>query len=134
MAGQLYVAALVDGFHSAAAPHPPTLPGLPAPDRPGAMLAAATRAFVSFLARCVADAAIVGPDLREALLASLERLLAQPRCLAAFEASADARAGVVRTPPCSPGIRDKGKAAENFLGSSGVVPWRQALMCRKSRR
>ena len=97
-AGQLYVAALVDGFHAAAAPHPPALPGFPPPDRPGALLAAATRAFVAFLARRVADAAIVGPDLRAALLASLERLLAQPRCLAAFEASAEARAGVVRAP------------------------------------
>ncbi|KAK9841055.1 hypothetical protein WJX81_008302 [Elliptochloris bilobata] len=92
---ELYVGSLVDGFHAAAAAQALTLPGVPPPERPGLLLAAATRAAVAFVARRFADAAIVGPDLREVLLASLRRLLAQRRCLAMVEASAESRAGVI---------------------------------------
>jgi len=120
-ARQAYAVALVDGFHVAAAhgqapggarpAAPAGAPAAPAADsgdaaRPGqapgapapapALLAAAARTVAAFLTRHVADGAVAGPDLRAALLASLGRLLRQGRYLAVFEASADARALLVR--------------------------------------
>jgi len=126
-ARQAYAVALVDGFHVAAAHGqalggarpaapvgPPVAPAADAgdPASPGqppaapapapALLAAAARTVAAFLTRHVADGAVAGPDLRAALLASLGRLLRQGRYLAVFEASADARALLVRPlAPCA---------------------------------
>lgn len=92
------MAALTNGFHAAAVSEPRLAPAGPPQEPPApALLAAATRAAAAFLVRHFADGAIVGPDLRQALLASLGRLLQQRRCLPVFEASAEARALLVRT-------------------------------------
>ena len=84
---QLYLEALLDGFHAArsrTAAH-----ALPAAE-------AAVAALVPFLARRFDDPAIVSPDLRDGALQTVSLMLQSGPLLAAFEACPDARSHLVR--------------------------------------
>lgn len=83
---QLYLEALLDGFHAVRSrPHVSKSP----------LFAACADALVPFLARRFRDEAIVGPDLREMMLQTVSLLLQTKAFVAKFEESHDARAHLV---------------------------------------
>lgn len=83
---QLYLEALLDGFHAVRSrPHVARSP----------LFAACADALVPFLARRFRDGAIVGPDLREMMLQTVSLLLQTKAFVVKFEESHDARAHLV---------------------------------------
>ena len=75
---QLYVEALLDGFHAVRAGQAMARPA-------GGLVTTATRALVAFLAAHFDDSRIVNPDVREMLLQTLGVLLQHRPYVVAFE-------------------------------------------------
>lgn len=85
----MYLEAVLDGFNAVRArPHVSRSP----------MFRAAAQALVPFLACHFREAAIASPDMREMLLQTISILLQSKSFVGRFEASAEARAHLVRCP------------------------------------